>query len=456
METRLFAPDRPEPRAGRRPRVSRRLGALGLALAAALASSLAGQQLEPTQDAAVVQTAEPAVDSSGDAPARPPHPAGQRPEGRDGYSKEAMLERWNLLSPEEKERMQARYRALQKVEPGRRAEILSEAQRLKRLEERIQADLSEEERQTLESLNGPLRRQLIREMVFEEAREEGRSLIDKLEPSQRELFRSATPEQRALYMSRLRLQQEKRLGSALRRLAEELGLALERVDALRDMPLEERHDALLELIKQGITERIEAQGLRGDIPDGAWRRLQTMDPGDFIHVMKRLRLKYPQLWPEGAQGDSALDWPGTGATGPGAGAGPDSRAALESLARHRLIDALRPRAADRLKFARMTPAEREAALAEQGRRAALGVLENLEALEPRRLEDLRRLSTRDFFERIREHFRLPQRLGPWGNGRVRSEREPDSDSRGDSRQDSSGFVPPGARGPIHGPGEKLS
>ncbi|MFT4538872.1 MAG: iron-sulfur cluster repair protein YtfE (RIC family) [Planctomycetota bacterium] len=352
------------------------------ALTKASQDKITQEEVAPVTDAVVTET------------------LGAEPE-KTGTSKEELLERWNKLTQEEQERMKSRYKALNEVAPKQREQIINDASRLMRLERRIQRSLTDEERQAFESLSGEEGRQIMREMVLEEAREEGRSLIEKLDPKQRQMFREASPETRSSYMSRLRLRQEKQLGSALRELAIELELPQDHVNGLQSLPPERRTAALLEFIRRGIHDRIVAKGLKDTIPDSIWKRLKTMPPGDFLHAMKRMRNKLPELWPSGK----------------GAPTSNPSETDLSSMQRRQLMDALRPRTADRLELARMGPGERERVMADRCRQRVTKVLEEISALEQAELESWRKLTVREFYEHVRERFHTPNRWGPRVNGR---------------------------------------
>ena len=240
----------------------------------------------------------------------------------------ARLERWRQMDPEQRELMRQRFQELRRLSADERAALETSVENLRQLRERVRERLPLGEREQLESLPDPERRDELRRRFIEEARERGGRIREKLPPEFRDRFEGARPAQRPELLHELRSELDERRGPrALERIAGARGLAPEQLDLLRSLDREGRREALLELRREQLLQRAERLGPPAGLSREEWGSIAPLPPRQFLDELHRARDREGQRGRFGGPGRPGF--PGElgepGRPGPREGAGPFRR-----------------------------------------------------------------------------------------------------------------------------------
>jgi hypothetical protein len=166
-------------------------------------------------------------------------------------SRAQALQRWEQLSPAQREALRSRFEAWQGLGADRKAQLRQRFERLRAAEQRV----------------------------------DGASA-----PKLRGQLESATPRERAALMLRARARVE---GDKLERSLAELGRRLElpesERDALAKLDRPEQRRKLLELRRREITGRIEREGLPAWITPQEWQTWSRLDDREFFRELNERR-----------------------------------------------------------------------------------------------------------------------------------------------------------------------
>lgn len=385
-------------------------------------------------------------------------------------------ERWNELSPQERERLRQRFEEFRRLDPAQRAELEERMDRLRVLGQRAKEHLPDDLRRKLEGLPESERRELLREYLRTELENRGDRIREMLPNDVRERLEQASPQERAQILGDLRRKwHEAEAPRVIEHLGRELDLAPEEIARLQSLPSKERADALLELRRKALERRGPPPGVSRE----EWDRWSTLPTQDWIERWRYLAPRRndfdrdpdgPDLdperrdfdpdhhrgprgaWPPGPPPQGGRDGKPRGSSLDQAGAG-----RLSFPARRELARALRPDPQWIVELGDLPEPERRAQIEQRMRERALNVLELAPEVERAELEHLRTLQGREFFEALRglagelcgPHRRL-EGGGPRPGGGRRGSRPPfdDSDRPPPPPRDaqSGGDAPPTDRG----------
>jgi hypothetical protein len=201
---------------------------------------------------------------------------------------EAARQRWERLTPEEKVRARERYEKYLSLSESERAELAERAQRLKESSARVQRELSPEQREKLSTLEPEKRHELIGELVEGEAKEKGQRIREMLPDNVLKRLEAARPEDRARYLNDFKIKQRRRVARyAIDQFGKRLALPAEEVERLKNLPEDDRAQAVLELRKQLNEQEAAAFGLPPGISQREWDAWEKLSPEEFFEVMQR-------------------------------------------------------------------------------------------------------------------------------------------------------------------------
>lgn len=335
-------------------------------------------------------------------------------------------ERWESMTPAQRARMEQRFEKLKKMEASERASLEKRAKRIRKVERRIVAGLSEADRERLMRQPPAKRSELLAELVEAELRHRGQRIEAKLPKEIREWLSTASPEERRARLAEFKSQTRERTSvAAVEQVAEALGFGEQEIARLKQLPIEERMNKVLELHKRLSKEQIEKVGLPKGLSAERWTELDKLPPREYFSEIMALRA-------DGALGDS-LRGPN-----PGERDAKELRESGRDLARQ-----LKPDPKQRLELSELTPVERSSELDRRRRSRVMRVVRERELLNERQLDVLGAMSDDEFF---RQSQRLSQE--------IRRGKKPRVDRAAKKGQTSEGRGKP--RGAPEGDGERRS
>src|SRR5687768_2557089 len=150
---------------------------------------------------------------------------------------EQARERWQNMSPAERERIAQRFDEFRDLPEAERQRVMSHLRRVAEARREIEARIPPEMKAKLDRLDPHERRQVLREYVESAMAERGERLREKLPPEFVEKLESATPAQREELL-RLRREEwrERSAPSVLAKLGRELELPPEELARLQALP----------------------------------------------------------------------------------------------------------------------------------------------------------------------------------------------------------------------------
>ncbi len=319
-------------------------------------------------------------------------------------------ERWESLTPDERQRVRQRFERLQQLDAGERAELEQRAQKRKRTEEKVLGQLSPRVLKRLMEAEPRHRRQLIDEMVEAELRHQGRRIEAKLPKEIREQLNAAPPAERRKRLTQFKRETRERISLVVvEDTARALGYEQQDIARFMKLPLDRRMKLVLELRKKFTAQQVAASGLPQGLTQEHWDELDRLPPRDYFAEVMRLR-------EEGAFGAP----PKTEQRSP--------RISAKAREIGRLISrGLRHDPQERLELSELPPHRRRTVLDQRRRDRVMVEVRKLEVFDAAQLERLEAMPDDEFFLHARRvaqdlrRGRIPD-VRKWQPGKQRGER----------------------------------
>lgn len=203
---------------------------------------------------------------------------------------ESARERWSRLSPEEQQRVRARFERLQQMSSKERAKLERRARERSGRRRQLLAELSPEERARLASQPPERREQLLREMDEDQRRSEGRRIARRLPPEVRDSLRRATPAERSQRLEAFKTEVRQELSrKAVEGLAKALGYGPAEIERLERLPVEQRIRTVLRLQKRLSARQLEVSGLPEGMTEERWKKFDALPAEEYVRELVRLR-----------------------------------------------------------------------------------------------------------------------------------------------------------------------
>jgi len=274
----------------------------------------------------------PATETSNDVPQSREDVAQSREEVEE--EARARAARWRAMSPERRAELERRFKELSALPEAEREALATRSRELQRIENDVLDELSVEQRARIAALDVEHRRDLMRELVLDRARERAERLREALPPDQIEGLRRG--EDRERLFGELRRQHERELPGHLARLAAELELPAAERERLAALPPEAQRAEFGELMRLRVRRWYEDEGAPAGLDPRALERLLDAPPDVFARRYGRVREHFGggppghgrpprgrrgEGGPGGPEGRGGPDGPG----GPGGAEGPRGR-----------------------------------------------------------------------------------------------------------------------------------
>ena len=120
----------------------------------------------------------------------------------DGDERDQLLSRWNSFTPREQGELRERFERFKEIDDEERERLKRRGKRLDLMARHLYRELSEEDRERIDGMPSAKRRELLREMAADQARNAGRRIHDKLPPHLRKRLEQASPADRARFMEK--------------------------------------------------------------------------------------------------------------------------------------------------------------------------------------------------------------------------------------------------------------
>lgn len=249
------------------------------------------------------------------------------------------LERWNSMTPEQRDQLQRRFDELRSMSQEQRDQLHARALELKAERQHLEQRLGLDMRDKLGRLAPEERDRVLREHQLEQHRHAGALLREGLGPDRAAWVEGLVGSDRPRPFHDLR---RELCGKVEDRLLERWHAAGELSDAenqqLGLLPSSERGEELLRIHRARIEAAVEREGLPAGVDPQKWQQLQSETlPERFLKRARKLGLD--QLAPP------------PGAPPGGGGFGPPPLVGV-------LMELLHPTFADRIEFAKRSPSER--------------------------------------------------------------------------------------------------
>jgi len=207
----------------------------------------------------------------------------------DAAELEDLHDRWAALSEAERDRFRARYAELASLQPEERARITERVRRLDELARMVFGSLDPRTQERLLALDGPKRRELLREMAVDEARAMGQRILERMSADDRARLEQASEADRLRFLVEFRRRQDKRLEESIVDMAAEIGMSEEELARLANLLPEQRRARFLEIVKRRILRIVEQRGLPEGITSQRWGHASALEPREFYLAVLRLQ-----------------------------------------------------------------------------------------------------------------------------------------------------------------------
>lgn len=406
----------------------------------ALACSLLWSGVFAGVASAEPQRTEVAPPQSESAPSAASKPASNAP--KSAADLERARQRWQQLSPQQREELRQRFEQFRGLDEGERARLRGRFERLGDVKRRALEALPDAVRRELDALAPPQRGEVLREVAAERMSEHVHDVVAMMPEPLRQEFAAADAQRRVEMVREFGRMLHERARQELFRLGRELDLPRERVEAIERLDPRELGREVLELRRQSIERDIAERGLPPFVSAEEWAEVKSLRGPEFMRRWGALhghrgpfdeprdgqRDGTPGAHPGGPFGGRGAHPPGgePRRAGPaGAGAEPGARRDAPRAERERndpraprdddksvrgrrlreLRDQVRPDPSWFVELSKVKPEERRRLIAERVRERALKFLERApELIDAAQLERLRAATGREFHERLREHF----------------------------------------------------
>lgn len=309
---------------------------------------------------------------------------------RGGDELERVRQRWESLTPAERERMRERWQRYQALPEEERRELSERAQRVKSLRERVERQVPAPVLERVGRLPVEKREELLGELLENETARIGAHMRGLLPPEIVQRLEQARPEDRARYFAKFQRQQRERVTRyMIERLGARLALAKDEVSALQALPDEQRAAKVLELRQRLTREESRTLGVPPGLSSEQWNEWLALPPEEFFG---RLAEHVRQRQVAGLESGIARS---------GARAELLPRMALERLRALRKLQALqRVEPSELLELSDLAPSERRASLAARVRQRCLAHLSETGLVPAADLASWRELPEAGFQQRV--------------------------------------------------------
>jgi Protein of unknown function (DUF3106) len=330
----------------------------------------------------------------------------------------AARERWEELTPRERDRVRAAYESWQKLDAEQRAELERRAQRLQEMRERVQRELPADVKRDLSQLDGRKQRQVLRDLTEVEAEEKGRRIRAKMPEDFVRRLREAPADKRPELLRRFKRTQRGRVArAALETLGRQLELPAAEIQRLQGLPEDQRARAVLELRQELAQRNVQEEGLPHGLSWEQWDRWSRLPPDQFFERLVEYRtrrigeLAHPEdpVQPPQAQGPVATPTPAPAPDG--GNAAPPAQEPLSRVLR-RLAEAVKPDPRDALELIELSRPERKAGMARRRRQRCMQLIQSQHLLPAERVRELEDLDDEPFFDVIRRILTHAGYMGP--------------------------------------------
>lgn len=315
---------------------------------------------------------------------------GQAALQRDGARLERARQRWDALTPAERERMRERWQRFQSLPEEERRELSERAQRVKSLRERVERQVPAPLLERVNRLPDEKREELFAEMLENETARIGAHMRGLLPAEVVQRLEQARPEDRARYFAKFQRQQRERVTRyMIERLGARLALPKDEVGALQALPDEQRAAKVLELRQRLTREESRTLGVPPGLSAEQWNDWLALPPEQFFGLLAE-HVRQRQV--------AGLE---AGIARSGARAELVPRMALERLrALRQLQEAQRVRPDELVELSELAPAERRARIALRVRQRCLAHLAESALVPAAELALWRELPEADFQQRL--------------------------------------------------------
>ena len=360
---------------------------------------------------------------------------------------EQARERWERMTPAERERIQQRFEQFRELPQPERERVEAHLKRIEQARREIEARIPDELRAKLDTLEPEARRQVLREYVEAAMGERAERLRGKMSPQLLSQLESATPAEREKLLCARRDQLRGHAPQALNYLAKKQGLPPEEVERLKALPPDEQ----LAAVEQLGRREIERRGPPPGVSPEEFKRWLALPPHELMERMQRnggcgFRGRGDHAGtPDGRKGPPGEPGAREGGRGPrreGDGRpdgsrGPRRESRLTPEVQSQVYSALRPESQWFLELADQAPEARREEIGRRVRAKVVDLLRTQPQLSVEELARLENLSGKDFFEAFRaiagdppfgfgDRFRSGPRGGPPpGNDHNRRDRPRD-------------------------------
>jgi hypothetical protein len=311
---------------------------------------------------------------------------------RQGDALAVQRARWEALAPAERLRIQERWQRYQALPQDEQRELEARAARVRDLRERTERALPAPLRARVQQLSADKRERILAELVENESARIGARVRAMLPPEDVQRLEQARPEDRARYFANYQQKQRKRVTSyMLERLGKRLGLAQAEIDAMKQLPEEQRAARVLELRQRLTRSEARELGLPPGLTQEQWEDWLKLPPEEFF---ERLADHVRERQQAGIEAGIRL-----GGSRP-ADIPPQNLAHMRSL--RRLQAASQPDPADLVELADEAPEVRRERVEERTRQRCLRILREEQLVELDELERLQRINGAAFAGAVHE------------------------------------------------------
>lgn len=229
--------------------------------------------------------------------------------------REALKERWEHMSPSERQAARERFERFRALPREEREELLARAGRLRDRRAQMVDELSPETRARLDQLEPAKRDEVLRDIARGNAHDLAHRIREALPQDWLTELEKATPEERARFLVEFKARQRGRMTNfTIREIGERLGLPASEIERMQQLPLEERIAASLELRKRLLGRDVEKLGLPKGIRAEDWEAWQALPPEEFFRRMiahsremrERAQPRLPVIDRDGRKREEAL------------------------------------------------------------------------------------------------------------------------------------------------------
>lgn len=371
---------------------------------------------------------------------------------------EQARQRWDELSPTERQNVRKNYRRWKEMSEEQRQELRRRAAQLKTQRDKVKRELPADVKQDLEKLDRRKQQQVLRDLTEASVKENGRRIRSKMPQDFMQRLEATPAEARPEMLRRFKKRQRGRVSrAALQILGKQLELAEEEIRRLQAEPEDRRARAVLEMRHRLSKEDMPEGGLPFGMTWEQWDEWSRLSPEEFFGRIVEFRQQRTQALRrqrglsaqrggqrprEERRGPSdasertpeldARRRPGSGPSGPRPvradrpdRAGPDGRrpdgrpggrarrsdAPLPRVLK-RLAEAISPNPRDALELIELSRPERKAGMARRRRHRCMQLIQGENLLPESRVRQLEELSNEEFFDLVRQILVHTGHLGP--------------------------------------------